>query len=311
MFTVIVCHKRYWADNDNDNNKEGVMEKEKLIEMLNRDLADEHAAIIRYMAHSYLEGEDTPIGASLLSRAREEMWHMHWLGMIIGKLGGEPDMEPAPYPHDPTNRATIFQSYIDYEKKLVPHYEKEADMVDDPHIRRVLLREAWESDYHALKFKKILDKLSPEAADALPGDANELSEDLEAMLQQSVAAKYRQMLQAIRDSWVFQANGLPAWQRMDFTMTKMKQLAHSAEEIAENGLPPDLSTGTILKPASLSEALTGALENVRQTMALHEKIHTSNEAQKHGGLMVNLDLTLRQENYEAGELSDQLPVGGD
>ena len=287
------------------------MEKEKLIEMLNRDLADEHAAIIRYMTHSYLEGEDTPIGASLLSRAREEMWHMHWLGMIIGKLGGEPDMEPAPYPHDPTSRATIFQSYIDYEKKLVPHYEKEAEMVDDPHIRRVLLREAWESDYHALKFKKILDKLSPEAADALPGEQNELSEDLEAMLQQSVAAKYRQMLQAIRDAWVFQANGLPAWQRMDFSMTKMKQLAHSAEEIAENGLPPDLSTGTLLKPASLSAALTGALENVRQTMALHEKIHTSSEAQKHGGLMVNLDLTLRQENYEAGELSDQLPGGGD
>ena len=123
------------------------MEKQELITMLNRDLTDEHAAILRYLVHSYLEGEDTPLGASLLSRAREEMWHMHWLGMIIGRLGGEPNLAPAPYPYDPTNRATIFKSYVDYELKLIPHYNGEADKVDDPHIKRVLQREAWESTY--------------------------------------------------------------------------------------------------------------------------------------------------------------------
>jgi hypothetical protein len=31
------------------------MEKEALIEMLNRDVAEEHAAIIRHLVHSYLE----------------------------------------------------------------------------------------------------------------------------------------------------------------------------------------------------------------------------------------------------------------
>lgn len=286
------------------------MEKEKLIQLLNRDLGDEHAAIIRYMIHSYLEGEDTSIGASLLSRAREEMWHMHWLGMIIGKLGGEPDMTPAPYPHDPTNRATIFQSYIDYEKKLVPHYEAEADMVDDPHIRRVLLREAYESDYHALKFKKILDKLSSDEASGLPGEDNELSEALVERIQQSVTAKYRQMLQTIRDAWVFQSKGEPAWQRMDFSMTKMKQLAHSAEEIAENGLTPRLTTGRIIPAASLSEALANGLEDVRKTIEIHEGLAADSEAKEHGGLMTNLDLTLRQEKYESEELRDGLSKSG-
>lgn len=282
------------------------MEKEKLIKMLNRDLADEHAAIIRYMTHSYLEGEDTSIGASLLSRAREEMWHMHWLGMIIGKLGGEPDMTPAPYPHDPTNRATIFQSYIDYENKLVPHYQKEAELVDDAHIRRVLLREAWESEYHALKFKKILNKLSPEEAKGLPGEENELSGNLVEMIQNSVVTKYQQMLQTIRDAWVFQSNGEPAWQRMDFSMTKMKQLAHSAEEVAENGLTPRLTAGRIIVTGSLAEAMSNGLEDVRKTMDIHERLASDSEAQEHGGLMTNLDLTLRQEKYESDELRDRL-----
>jgi bacterioferritin len=116
------------------------MKKKELIELLNRDLTDEHAAIIRYLVHGWLEGEDTPIGASLLSRSREEMWHMNWLGTIIGKLGGEPDFIPAPYPYDPSNRTTIFQSYVDYEEKLVPHYNGEAYMVDDLHIKKILQR---------------------------------------------------------------------------------------------------------------------------------------------------------------------------
>ena len=47
------------------------MEKGELIVMLNKDMAEEHAAILRYLIHSYLEGEDTPLGASFLSRSRE------------------------------------------------------------------------------------------------------------------------------------------------------------------------------------------------------------------------------------------------
>ena len=280
------------------------MEKQELVEMLNRDLADEHAAILRYLIHSYLEGEDTPIGAKLLSRAREEMWHMHWLGMIIGALGGEPDMEPAEYPYDPTNRATILKSYVAYEKNLVPHYEQEAERVTDPHIKRVLQREAWESEMHAEKFQKMRDKLSQEEAAGMPGEENELPEELRKMLQESVAAKYRQMLQTLRDAWIFQDHGKEAWQRMDFSMTKMKQLAHSSEEVAENGLEPDFTPGIIDSGKSFEAAIDKAINDLQDSLALHRKIHSDPEAQKHGGLMSNLDLTLRQEQYESEELQD-------
>ena len=59
--------------NDYRVHKLSSSQTEKLIKMLNRDLADEHATIIRYLIHSYLEGEDSPLGAGLLSRTREEM----------------------------------------------------------------------------------------------------------------------------------------------------------------------------------------------------------------------------------------------
>ena len=63
------------------------MDKQALIDMLNKDLADEHISVIRYLIHAYQVGEDTPLGSILLSMAREEMWHTDWLGDLIGELG--------------------------------------------------------------------------------------------------------------------------------------------------------------------------------------------------------------------------------
>jgi len=280
------------------------MSKEELIAMLNKDMAEEHAAILRYLVHSYLEGEDTPLGAGLLSRAREEMWHMHWLGMVVGNLGGEPNMTPAPYPFDPTNRATIFKSYVDYELKLVPHYMGEADIVNDPHIKRVLQREAWESEYHAKKFQRILDKLTPELAEGLPGEENELPEDFVERLQGLVASKYTEMLQHIRSSWVFKKEGMLGWQMMDFAMTKMKQLAHLAEEVAENGITPRFEASKLEKNDSVGAALKKGLEDVRAAREEHLKFQGESETQKHTGLLLSLDLALKQEEYEAAEIED-------
>jgi bacterioferritin len=280
------------------------MKKRELIEMLNKDIADEHAAIIRYLVHGWLEGEDTPLGASLLSRSREEMWHMHWLGMIIGQLGGEPNLTPAPYPYDPTNRATIFKSYVEYEEKLIPHYNGEADMVKDPHIKRVLQREAWESAIHARKFQRILGKLSPQEASGVPGGELELPEDFLDMLQKEVTSKYNEILQHIRYSWVLQKSSLLAWQLMDQAMEKMKQIAHFAEDIGGNGIPPKFKPGKIDMSKGISNALKKAVKDVRTSYKRHMKLKEDSEFKKHGGMVINLDLTIQQEEYQAEELED-------
>jgi bacterioferritin len=280
------------------------MKKSELIKLLNKDLADEHAAIIRYLVHGWLEGEDTPIGASLLSRSREEMWHMHWLGMIIGKLGGEPNFTPAPYPYDPTNRATIFKSYVDYEEKLIPHYNAEADKVDDPHIKRVLQREAWESAIHARKFQRILRKLRPEEASGVPGGELGLPKEFLDMLQAEVTSKYNEMLHHIRYSWVLQKNGLFAWQLMDQAMEKMKQIAHFAEDIGGNGIPPKFKPGKIDTSKTVSKALKKALKDVKTAYERHMNLKEHSEFKKHEGMVINLDLTLQQEHYQSEELED-------
>jgi bacterioferritin len=280
------------------------MEKGALIDMVNRDLADEHAAIIRYLVHGYLEGEDTPLGSSLISISREEMWHMHWLGMIIGELEGEPNLTPAPYPHDPTSRATMLKSYVEYEEKLIPHYNGEADKVSDPHVRRVLQREAWESAIHARKFQRRLDKLRPEEAADLPGGESELPPEFLDRVQAEVSGKYTEMLQHIRTSWVFQKDEDMGWKIMDQAMEKMKQLAHFAEPIGEDGVAPKFEAGQIDKSHAIGVALSKALEDVQVARERHLKLREDSEVKKHPGLVINLDLTTQQEEYQGAEIAD-------
>lgn len=87
-------------------------------------------------------------------------------------------------------------------------------------------------------------------------------------------------------------------------MTKMKQLAHSAEEIAENGMEPDFSPGVTDRGKSFDAAIDKAINDLQDSLNLHLKLQSDQEAKKHGGLMSNLDLTIRQERYESEELQD-------
>jgi bacterioferritin len=281
-----------------------LMKKKELIELLNRDIAEEHAAVIRYLVHGWLEGEDTPMGSSLLSRSREEMWHMHWLGMIISQLGGEPNLVPAAYPYDPTSRATMFKSYAEYEEKLIPHYNAEADLVDDPHIKCVLRREAWESAIHARKFRKILGKMRSGEAEGLPGGELDLPREFLDILQEEVTKKNNELLQHIRYSWIFQKKGTIAWQLMDQAMEKMKHVAHFAEDIGGNGIPPQFNPGDIDRSKTIGKALTKALNDLKIARERHTALRENNEISKHAGLAINLDLTIQQEEYQSDELED-------
>jgi bacterioferritin (cytochrome b1) len=69
-----------------------ISDKQAVVELLNADLRDEHAAIIQYLQHAYAIGEGEEAG-EIEAIAREEMRHFDWLAEAIVELGGKPDME--------------------------------------------------------------------------------------------------------------------------------------------------------------------------------------------------------------------------
>ena len=67
------------------------MDKEKVIELLNKDLEGEHAAIIQYLNHAYAMGEGE-MACEIEAIAREEMRHLDWLAETTVSLGGVPSL---------------------------------------------------------------------------------------------------------------------------------------------------------------------------------------------------------------------------
>jgi hypothetical protein len=58
--------------------------------------------------------------------------------------------------------------------------------------------------------------------------------------------------------------------------------------------------------AAIGQALKKALEDVRAGRECHLKLREDREVKKHSGLVINLDLTVQQEAYQAAEVEDWL-----
>lgn len=289
------------------------LEKQALIDMLNKDLADEHISVIRYLVHAYQAGETTPLGAMLLAMAREEMWHMDWLGDLLGELGTEPDMAPGIYPHDPTSNATLLRSYIAWEDNLIVAYARQADQVDDPEVKRVLMQQSIESSVHSRRFAKMLESLGAEAeqplvyADVLqPPDAGGFSPKMVNRLQREMSDEYRLMLQHLRDAFVFEDAG-PISGELEMTaMRHMKHLSHFAEELADSGhtpafIPPQLATDRALEPA-----LERNLELTEQAKERFEALLQEEELAEHRGLRIEVEHMVNQEVFLAERVEEML-----
>ena len=91
---------------------------------------------------------------------------------------------------------------------------------------------------------------------------------------------------------------------MDYAMTKMKQLAHVAEEVSENGIEPSLKPTAVDIEKGLTGALVKALENMMTSLEDHRRLRAEGETGKHAGLVINLDLTVQQEGYQIEETQE-------
>ena len=82
------------------------MEKQTLINNLNKDLAGELSAIIQYLTYAAkATGPYRPqLSAFFLTEVADEQMHALFLANKIVALGGEPTTEPSPVPPAPGNR---------------------------------------------------------------------------------------------------------------------------------------------------------------------------------------------------------------
>jgi bacterioferritin len=275
------------------------MDRKALLDMLNRDLADEHVSVVRYLIHAYQAGEDTPLGSMMLSMAREEMWHMDWLADEIGEMGAEPDMKQGVYPHDPTSNASLLRSYIEWEDNLVVAYAEQASRVDSPELKKILMQQSKESAIHSKRFAAMLEKLGPEGEEPLVyEDTGEFSPDMTRRLEGEMTDEYRLVLQHLRHAFVFEEESCPVGSELELTaMRHMKHLSHFAEELAEAGHKLEFVHPTIDMSQSIEPALKADLELTHEAEERFEELSRVPELAKHTGLQIEVEHMISQEKF--------------
>ena len=280
------------------------MDKEALIDMLNRDLEDEHVSVTRYLIHAYQAGEDTPLGAFMLSMAREEMWHMDWLADEIGEMGGEPSMKQGVYPHDPTSNASLLRSYIAWEENLVKMYMAQAAKVDKQDIKRVLMQQSKESSIHAKRFAGMLAKLGPEGEEPLEKEEpGAFSPELTQRMEGEMQGEYQLVLQHLRHSFVFEEDNCPVGSSLELTaMRHMKHLSVFAEELTEAGHDIEFKLPEIDMSESAAPALESDIALTDQARKRFIDLSQHPELEEHAGLKTELEQMIYQEEFLGADL---------
>ena len=123
--------------------------REKLVELLNEDLAREYQAIIAYVVYSHvLKGpEYMSIADQLQTHAAEELKHALTISRQIDYLGGMPTVQPKPVKvsdkakamlrFDLENEADTIRNY----RERVRQCEAMGEFAIAEHIREILLEE--------------------------------------------------------------------------------------------------------------------------------------------------------------------------
>ena len=108
------------------------MDKQKLIDNLNKDLAAELGAIIQYITYSAkATGPYRPqLSAFFLEEVADEQLHAQFLANKIVALGGEPTTVPEEVPAASTNRAML-EAVLAAENRAIEGYTERAQEAEE------------------------------------------------------------------------------------------------------------------------------------------------------------------------------------
>ncbi len=109
-----------------------MVEKQELIDALNRALSLELQAIVQYLHHSYeiMGPFRSALAGELSGFSKAEMKHMEYLSKKIVALGGDPTTQPAPIKTS-SNAMEMLQQDLDGEKTAIDHYKNVIGMAEE------------------------------------------------------------------------------------------------------------------------------------------------------------------------------------
>ncbi len=126
-------------------------------QILNQGIRHEYTVILQYLYHSFV-ADDKELMENLQNVAINEMQHMGWLSEEMAEKGGQPDMSHAELSLS-RDAAQNLEADIAVEREVTQAYNKQLVEIDDPGLRRVLMRIRDHEIFHDEQFSYLLDEI--------------------------------------------------------------------------------------------------------------------------------------------------------
>jgi len=202
------------------------VDKDKIIALLNKDLEDEHGAIIQYLSHAYAMGEGE-LACEIEAISRDEMRHLDWLAETIAELGGVPSLKRGKMLMEGNPVSAWMQNDVSLEEDAVKQYREHIAAISDPKIKRLLKRILSDEEAHHDKFEHFVEKAEKEGIKDVRGIRQDEVTDT---LNWGIKHEYTVILQYLLHSYM-SPNEEVKEQMEDQAINEMQHLGWLAEEL--------------------------------------------------------------------------------
>jgi len=274
------------------------MDKEKVIELLNKDIRDEHGAIIQYLTHAYGMGEGE-MACEIEAMARDEMRHLDWLAETVVELGGIPSLERGTMKMSGTSVHDWMVNNVALEQGAITQYEEHIEAIDDPKIKRLLRRILSDELAHRDDFEHFVQKSHRETMEDVRGNK---SDDMIKTLNWGIEHEYTVILQYLLQRYIT-PNEEAAEELEDQAINEMQHLGWLAEKIVDMGGTPIIEHTEVDKSTKTADMLSADIKIENEVAKAYDQASTKADDIK----LKKLLLRLRDnEIYHAEVFSDLL-----
>ncbi len=242
------------------------MDKNKIIELLNKDLQDEHGAIIQYLNHAYGMGEGE-MACEIEAFARDEMRHLDWLAETIVELGGVPSLERGTRRMGGAQVSEWMENDVALEQGAIKQYREHIGLIDDPKIKRLLQRILSDEQAHHGSFMHFVEKAKREKVEDIRGTRQDKTADI---LNWGVEHEYTVILQYLLHSYLSKSEEAKE-QLADQAVNEMQHLGWLAEELAGSGGNPKIEHTEVDRSTRPADMLKADIKIEKEVAAAYDK----------------------------------------
>ena len=274
------------------------MDKDKIIELLNKDLQDEHGAIIQYLTHAYAMGEGE-MACEIEANARDEMRHLDWLAETIVEMGGVPSLKRGKMLLGGNSVSDWMSNNVQLEEGAIKQYQEHIKLIDDHKIRRLLERIVSDEQAHHGDFEHFVEKAQREGAEDIRG---ERQDKITQTLNWGIEHEYTVVLQYLLHSYL-SPNKDVKQQMEDQAINEMQHLGWLAEEMVSGGGNPRIEHTKVDQSTKTTDMLQADIKIEKEVAAAYDR--ASKEVGDPG--LKKLLLRIRDnENYHIDVFNDLL-----